>query len=353
MLFIVACIRISFFHLRLPSTMTTTTTTTTTVVDKDPMTPRRAVKTPCLTCGKMVGIFSCRGCSGNFCLRHTSVHRDLLQKSMNEILHHYDQFRRNLQGQSLEECREILMEQINRWEEQSIEKIRQLARETRQQLMTTIRDQNEHLKDKLGELKGQIDLARQDGGFYENDLKEWSQRLQQLQRCFIEQQTVQIDAEMGSIPFIPRISLRIFDNDRAELNSSPYEVYSPLKEKDAYSSGKHLLRFKIEEYQSHSSVVLGITSKTVSNISNPYRNPTFYGWTEKNRVYLAGVPQENFHGYRSDFRSNDTYILTIDCNQEMINLTNTRTNRSYDLQIDLRKCPFPWELNVHLFNDGE
>jgi hypothetical protein len=313
----------------------------------------RQVKNPCITCGKMAGVFACRGCSGNFCLRHTSVHRELLQKSMNEIVQNYDQFKRNIQGQNIEQYQQILIEQIDRWEQQSLEKIRQLADDTRQQLITIIRDQNENLKEKIEELNEQIDSARQDGGFYENDLQEWSERLNELQRNFIEQQTIKIDEEIGAIPFIPKISINVLSNDHEEASSSPYEDYSPLNEKDEYSSGKHLLRFKIDQYESNSSILLGITSKTISNISNPYRNPTFYGWTEKNLVYLAGIPEENFNGYESDFQTNDTYVLTIDCNREMINLTNARTNRSFDLDIDLRKCPFPWELNVHLFNDSE
>lgn len=313
-------------------------------------TTMRSMKSPCIICGKMAGVFACRGCSENFCLRHTGVHREQLQKLMDEILQNYDQFRRNLQGQSVEQCEEILTEQINRWEEQSMEKIRQLARDTRQQLTRIVRDQNENFRARLAQLKEQIDLARQDGGFYENDLKDWTDRLEQLRRDFLAQQSIEIEQTNTSMSFIPRISLPL---DRVRVNSSPYEDYSPRKDKDAYSTGKHLVRFKIEDYQRNSSIILGITSRNQSNVSNPYRNPTFYGWTEKNLVYLAGVAEENFHGYISDFRNDDTFVLTIDCQQERINLTNTRTNRSYDLDIDVRKCPLPWELNVHLLNENQ
>lgn len=320
------------------------TTTPTTMGDK-----MRSLKSPCIICGKMAGVFSCRGCSENFCLRHTSIHREQLQTTMDEILHHHEQFRRNLQGQNLEQNQENLLEQINRWEEQSLEKIRRLAEETRQQLVRIVREQNVSLNEHLAQLKEQIDRARQDGGFYENDLKSWSNRLQQLQRNFTEQQTIQIDERTGASPFIPRIFL----HDRVRVNSSPYEDYSPRKDKDVYSSGKHLVRFKIEDYQRNTSIILGIISRTHANISNPYRNPTFYGWTEKNLVYRAGVIEENFRGYMSDFRNNDALLLMIDCQQERINLTNTRTNHSYDLDVDVRKCPLPWELNVHLFNDTQ
>jgi hypothetical protein len=270
---------------------------------------------------------------------------------MNEILYNYDLFKRQIKGQTIEQYQHILMKQIDQWEQQSINKIRQLAENTRQQLVTNSRD----YEDKLEELKQQIDIARQDGGFYEDDLREWSERLNELQRIFIEQQKIKIDEDISSIPFISKISInrisnKLIRNDEKVLENF-YEDYSPRNEKDEYLFGKHLVQFKIEQYESHNSILFGITSKTTSHILNPYKNPTLYGWTEKNLVYLAGIPEQNFNGYKSDFQNNDIYILTIDCNQEMINLTNQRTNRSFDLNIDLTKCPFPWQLNVHLFND--
>ncbi len=306
----------------------------------------------------MVGIFSCQGCRENFCLRHTTDHRNLLQKSMNDILDNYNLFQRNLKEQTIEQYQHILMKQIDQWEQQSINKIRQLAEKTRQQLVRTGREERDQLKEKLEELKQQIDIARQDGGFYENDLREWSDRLNKLQKFFIERQTLKIDEDRNSIPFISKISINVisnqlFPNDHEDISQDAYEDYSNIREKDEYSSGKHLVRFKIEQYESHSSILFGITSKNASNISNPYKNPTLYGWTENNFVYLAGIPEKNFHGYQSDFRNNDIYVLTIDCNQKRINLINERTNRSFDLIINLRKCPFPWQLNVHLFNNGE
>jgi hypothetical protein len=238
-----------------------TITTTTAVDKKNPMNSPRAVNNSCITCGKMAGVFSCRGCLGNFCLRHTGVHREILQKSMNEILQNYDQFKRNIQGHNIEQYQQILTEQIDQWEEQSVEKIRRLADQTRQQLVTIIRDQNEKFKEKLTDLKEQIDLARQDGGFYENDIREWSEKLNQLQRVFIDQQTIKIDEKSGSIPFIQKIYINTLSNDQEDSSSSsPYEDYSPLNGKDEYSSGKHLLRFKIDQYEANSSILLGITS---------------------------------------------------------------------------------------------
>ena len=137
------------------------------------------IKNLCITCEKMAGVFSLQRCSENFCLPHTSVHREFVQESMNEILQNYDQFHS-----------------------------------------------------------------------FQNSISVCS--------SMIKKKRVQV----------------------------PMQI-----------------------------ILLGITSKSVSNISNPYRNPTSYDWTEKNPVYLA----EN----------------------------------SQHLEVDLRKSPFLWELNVHLFSDND
>lgn len=315
-------------------------------------TVRQQVKYPCLICGKMVGVFTCRGCAGNFCLRHTSEHREYLQKTLNDILYNYDIFKRNFKEQNTEQYQHVFLEEIDRWEQESIEKIRQYAESIRKELIITLRDYKKDFQARLDELKQQIDTANQDGGFYENDLRQWSEKLNDLQRIYIDQQAVKIEEDIDSISFIPKISLNFLLNKRRD-SQNPYEDYSTLKQKDEYSSGKHLLRFKIEQYEPNSSILFGVISKSASNISNPYKNPTFYGWTERNIAYLAGIPEANLNGYVSDFQSNDICILTIDCNQEMINLTNERTQCSYDLEIDLTKCPFPWESNVHLFNEDD
>ena len=240
-----------------------------------------------------------------------------------------------------------------------LEKIHQLAENIRQELVVTVRERDDTLKEKLEQLKQQIEQARQDGGYYENDLRDWTEKINILRSTFVEQQSIKLGEENGLTPFISRISLQDpFQNDtrggkqHPDVRQNPYDDYSNTPNQHEYSTGRHTIRYKIERYDETSSVIFGIVSKNSGNYPEPYNNPTFFGWRDKNLVYLGGVPEDNYSGYPSYFQSKDIYVLTIDCTNQRISLTNERTTRSTDLDVNLKKCPFPWQLSVRLFSDS-
>ncbi|CAF0927469.1 unnamed protein product [Rotaria sp. Silwood1] len=322
----------------------------------------------CATCGKTAGIFTCRGCSENFCLPHTNEHRELLEKQMNEIILIHNQLKQAVTGQTTEQFHQSLLQQIERWEQQSIEKIHRLADDTRQQLSTIVQDRTENIKEKIAQITQQLNKARYDGEFFESEIKEWSEKLNKFQQLLTKQQKVKIQHDKNSTPFISKISLHDLSTDnfvvpineiQYETNydnnstDDQYEDYLYFKEKNEYSTGEHSIRFKIDQYELNSSILFGITSKNIFDGTNPYENSTLYGWTGNNIVYRAGNPQPNYHGYKSDIKTGDIFMLTMNCDREMISLTNERTGRKYDLEVDIIKCPFPWQPNVRFFNISE
>jgi hypothetical protein len=127
-----------------------------------------------------------------------------------------------------------------------------------------------------------------------------------------------------------------------------YEDFSTQHEQETYSSGKHELRFKIEDSENYTSVVFGIISENENQFPDLVNNPTFYGWAEKNLVYLGGIAKQNYQQYQSDFKTGDSYVLIINCDKRRISLKNERINRSYDLDVDLDNCPFPWQVNARM-----
>jgi hypothetical protein len=201
-------------------------------------TPRRK-KDVCSTCGTMAGVLSCRGCTGHFCVPHSKEHRELLQRSMNEITHNYDELKKKIQRQTSEQQQHSLAEQIDQWEQESIEKIRQLANDTRQEIKTTVQHRTDHLKEKLEKLKQQLDKARRDGGFYENDLKQWSDKLQELQRSFIDQPKIKLDEDSLSTPLVSRISLN--ETSRILLSSSSSSLFPTDSEHETAQYQNYLL----------------------------------------------------------------------------------------------------------------
>lgn len=317
----------------------------------------------CSTCGKTAGIFICRGCSETFCLRHTNEHREYIEKRMNEIVLIHNQLKQAITGQMTEQFRQSLLQQIEKWEEQSIDKIRQVAKDTREQLLTIVRERTDNLKEKVALLTSQLNRARQDGEFFENEIKEWSEKLTKFQQLLNRQQKIKINQDRNSTPFISKISLYDLSNDAVveptndgayginneTLVESEFEEYPNQPEKSEYSSGLHSLRFKIEQYEPNSSILFGIVSKGVFEGTDPFENPTLYGWTGNNMVYRAGNQYSGYHGYKSDIKSDDVLLLTVDCDREMITLTNERTHRTYELEVDTTKCPYPWQPSVRFF----
>jgi hypothetical protein len=321
----------------------------------------------CATCGKTAGIFTCRGCDENFCLPHTNEHRAAIEKQMDNIIHIHDQFKQAISGQATDEFHQSLTRQIERWEQESIRKIQQVANDTRQQLAIIVRDRTENIKEKVTQITLQIKQARIHGEFFENDIKEWSDKLKKFQQLLAKQQKIKINLDKNSIPFISKISLHDLSNDSLiqPITDTSYETnydddiedgcedYSDVKEKTEYAAGEHSIRFQIEQYERNSSILFGITSKEASDITNPFDNPTLYGWTGENGVYRAGELHRNYRGYKSDIQTNDIFMLGINCDREMITLTNERTRQRYELAIDITKCPLPWQPSVRFFVNQE
>jgi hypothetical protein len=320
----------------------------------------------CSTCGQAAGAFTCRGCSQSFCLKHTNAHRLILDQQMNDVVVHHKHVNENLSGPIVDEHRKKLVQLITQWEDKSIEKIHQTANETRQQLLLIFRENSDNVKEKLIQLTQQLTKAQYDRDFFEDDLKHWTETLDQLQHTLTEQQNIHIYQVNSVTPFISKISLTNQTNEQHrqpvyrinyDINQSSDAFHNQtdnranLNMQGEYSSGDHRLRFILEEYEKKSWVLMGIISKSTFEHTNPYKNRTFYGWSGKNLVYLHGVAHSDYNGYRSDIKKDDIFQLTLDCDQQMIRLTNERTRRTDELNIDITQCPFPWKVHVRLLNN--
>jgi len=95
-------------------------------------------KQPCATCGhKAAGIFKCEGCTQVFCRKHVNEHRDTLSQQLDEIVFEYDNLQQTIaenKNQQGNVRSNPLVQQIDRWENDAIEKIKKAAQEARQQV---------------------------------------------------------------------------------------------------------------------------------------------------------------------------------------------------------------------------
>lgn len=90
-------------------------------------------KATCAICNKSIGQFKCEGCSQMFCTKHVAEHRRELNGQFEGIMHEYDILQEEIK-QDADHHHHRLMAFISQWEEKSVEKIQQTAKNMREKI---------------------------------------------------------------------------------------------------------------------------------------------------------------------------------------------------------------------------
>jgi prefoldin subunit 5 len=157
----------------------------------------------CFTCGKENAITKCEGCSKTFCFNDFGNHRQELNKNLDEIETNRDLIRQQLNERTKEPKTHPLLQQIDQWESESINKIKQAAEENRKSVFSFITKHNNRLENKLNELTDQLKQSRQENDFIEVNLDQWKKQLTQIQEELIKPSNIEINYD--STPFITKI----------------------------------------------------------------------------------------------------------------------------------------------------
>jgi hypothetical protein len=162
-------------------------------------------KTQCFICSKPKSTYKCGGCAKEFCFIHLTEHRQIVSKEFDEIEND-----RNLLRQLLSELKEDpkirpLIQQIDEWEEDSIKKIRQIAKECKQMLFQHTNKYIAQMEIKLTKLTEQLKEIRIEDEFNEIDLNEIKTNLTKLAIEFEQPSDIYIRQDSSS--FINKISV--------------------------------------------------------------------------------------------------------------------------------------------------
>jgi hypothetical protein len=153
----------------------------------------------CAVCGKEKASFKCEGCSKTFCNKHVTDHRQELNKQLDEIEVTRDLFRQTLTEQTTEPRKHPLIQQIDQWERESINKIRRTADEARQLLLTHTTNHNTKIEVKLAKLTDQLRQNREENDFVETDLNHWKHELTRLTKELAQPPNVSIRQDTSSL----------------------------------------------------------------------------------------------------------------------------------------------------------
>jgi hypothetical protein len=136
----------------------------------------------CFTCRKDRATLRCGGCLQEFCFNHSADHRQELNKQLDEVEVTHNLFHQSLTEQTPDPQKHAFIQQIDKWEHDSVQKIRQIAEEARQ---TILKQATEHIKQievDLNKLTEQLRQNREGNDFYETDLRHWNEELMRLSK---------------------------------------------------------------------------------------------------------------------------------------------------------------------------
>jgi predicted nuclease with TOPRIM domain len=164
-------------------------------------------KIACIKCGKERATSKCAGCSQDFCYNHLTDHRQELSQQLDDIEVNRDLFRETLNEQTIDLKKHPLIEEIDQWEDHSIRKIQQIAKECREQILHHTSEHIHQIEVNLIKLTDQLREIRQENDFNEIDLQQLKQSLSELTEELDQPSNVSI--EHDSTTFVDRISVVI------------------------------------------------------------------------------------------------------------------------------------------------
>jgi hypothetical protein len=167
-------------------------------------------KTRCIICNKKKSTLKCGGCLRNFCYNHWDIHRQKLNKQLDEIEMNRDMFRQSLTRHIRQPNENTLIQQIDQWEQNSIKKIQETAEEARQVALKNINEYIHQIEIKLNKLTDQLRESRHEDDFNEIDLRQFQEKIHKLIRELAKLSTVSI--RQGSTSFINKIYVHVSGN---------------------------------------------------------------------------------------------------------------------------------------------
>jgi hypothetical protein len=347
-------------------------------------------KKQCVTCNKSGGILTCDGCQQSFCGQHVNEHRQELGGQLDDIIQEHDLLQEEL-GEPTSK-KNFLLKKIDKWEQDSIEKIQAAADTARTNLEKLIEQSKERISKTCREITEKLLSHREDDDFSENDLDRWKKQLHELKLEITTPSGAKLIPDK-SAPIYPMvITANDSSNDQfASSNASPPTKSSPnpdlqerfvqilgpvnleeggylakhtgttsdcayIRGRLLYSEGCHTVRFKIEKCKPPYRIFFGCMSSQTPLKKDAFRSPTSVGWFGSNQVYEHGRCSSNSRKYEynsSKIQANDVLHLTLDCTTMQLRLFHERLKTTCVLSVKHNSSPFPWQFLMVLCNSGD
>jgi hypothetical protein len=225
----------------------------------------------------------------------------------------------------------------------------------------------------LHDLAERLQKARIDDDYVETDLRTWTTMLQKLKddvNRYSPSVTIQEDQtqilvgkmyvstttrHLGQGERFGEVfgNIRIDNNGRLATHCGSQNSDAYVRGIGEYSSGKHYIRFLFKK-----SDAVYITSFTVVSKLMPIsRGKTIYegyGWSSHDDIYGSGGSIRGDENVQ-DMSGQTTFEieLVLDCDNRRISYVNQGTKNRKEMNVNITKCPFPWQVRFYLYEIGD
>ena len=307
-------------------------------------------------------VTSCDGCAKRFCMQHFTEHRALLDNELNELIKDHDLIKNSFEEQQKHGDAYELLKQVQKWEIDSIDRIKKKAHELRVELTRFGETYTSDVKHKFEHLSKEFIKWKEESDCAENDLIRWRQEMNYLKVNFSTPISISME-EYQDDPLImnPSINIAIkaihelfektYDNRVQITESGRLATHDPsnnnveIRGKNEYNTGCHKVHLRIKE-TSGRFLFFGVNSKSIPLTNQSLTSRSCYGWSCDNRSWSSGQAQDNDPMRRIEMKTNDTISFSFDCDNRTIFMINERTKIRCVLKVSTDHCPFPWQLHV-------
>ena len=147
----------------------------------------------------------CSGCSKHFCFDHLLEHRRDIEQEFHQLENNHDQIREQINDLQINPTKHSIIKQIDQWEKDSIDKIKQQAQQCRTQFIHHSNSFLRQIEEELNHLAKQITGIHQKNKFNEADLNDLKKRLAKLEEEL--NQPTNLSIKQRPTSFINNISL--------------------------------------------------------------------------------------------------------------------------------------------------
>ncbi len=137
----------------------------------------------CPVCNKEMGPMHCTGCDEYFCRKDFKIHCEEMYTEMDKIVEERNRLQDEItHGIQYDDQQNPLIEQIDKWEKSTIEKVKQVAAQARHQTSELLNAKRVKINTEFKSFSEELAHLKESENYVEHDLKRLNQMISQFKQ---------------------------------------------------------------------------------------------------------------------------------------------------------------------------